>query len=395
MPAALNLLLFVLLAPALLGCSYLLILTLLSRRMPQQLAARKDLRFDIIVPAHNEAGIIKQTLQSLKKLDWPETHYRIIVIADNCTDDTAAIASANGATVLKRHNDTQRGKGYALDHGIRFFLESSPGDAVVVIDADTQVSENLLSCFAARLSSGADAIQAHYGVLNPNDSWRTRLMTIAYSAFHAVRSRGRERLHVSCGLRGNGMCFSRALLLEQPPQVYSLAEDVEYGVLLGLNDVRVHYADEALVLAELPTSGADSASQRQRWEGGRFAVAKAYSGKLLHHALRHRSRISLDLALDLLTLPLAYLCISIAVTACLAGLASLIYPTQFFWLWLCLSLLGALILHVLRGWQLSPLGPAALFDLLRVPFFIAWKLVVMLKQKGNTNWIRTKRNNRH
>lgn len=395
MQAALSLVFFIVLFPALSGCVYLLVLTLFSRSLPQHHASsQKDTRFDILIPAHNEAEVIEQTLQSLKKLQWPKAHYRLIVIADNCTDDTAVIAKACGATVLQRKNDRLRGKGYALECGIQFCLESAQADAVVVIDADTQVSANLLACFASRLSSGAQAIQAHYGVLNPDESWRTRLMTIAYSAFHAVRSRARERMGLSCGLRGNGMCFSRALLLEHPPRVYSLAEDIEYGVLLGLNGIRVHYVDEAQVLAELPTSGTDSSSQRQRWEAGRFAVAKTYTRRLLRHAVTHRNRVSLDLALDLLTLPLAYLCLSIVVTACLAGLASLIYPDQILWVWLCMGLLGMLILHVLRGWQLCPLGPAALLDLLRVPFFIGWKLFVMVKHRRNASWIRTKRNNR-
>ena len=72
------------------------------------------------------------------------------------------------------------------------------------------------------------------GVLNPQDSWRTRLMAIALASFHRVRSRARERLRLSCGIRGNGWCITHRLLREVPYRAYSLAEDIEYGIDLGL-----------------------------------------------------------------------------------------------------------------------------------------------------------------
>lgn len=394
MSFVLSLIFLMLLLPALLACTYLLTLTLLSRALVPHECRQRDSRFDVLIPAHNEAEVIERTLRSLQALDWPRSHFRIIVIADNCTDNTSDLARSAGVTVLERHNDKLRGKGYALEHGIGFSLDTDHADAVVVIDADTEVSANLLSCFAARLATGAQAIQAHYGVLNPDDSWRTRLMTIAYGAFHVVRSRARERLNVSCGLRGNGMCFSRSLLLTQPPRVYSLAEDVEYGVLLGLNGIRVHYVDDAVVRAELPTSRQGANSQRQRWETGRFMVIKTYSGQLLRQAWQRRSRVCIDLALDLLTLPLGYIVLTIALTTALASVASLWLPGLVVWVWLALALGLALLLHVLRGWQLCPLGPRALLELLRVPFFISWKLVLMLRHRHRRQWVRTKRNDR-
>ena len=98
------------------------------------------------------------------------------------------------------------------------------------MDADTLVSPNLLRAFAARLDAGAAAVQARYGVRNPDASWRTRLMAIAFALFHDLRSLGRERLGLSAGLRGNGMCFSTRLLREVPHQAFSVVEDLEYGL---------------------------------------------------------------------------------------------------------------------------------------------------------------------
>jgi cellulose synthase/poly-beta-1,6-N-acetylglucosamine synthase-like glycosyltransferase len=188
------------------------------------------------------------------------------------------------------------------------------------------------------------------------------------------------------------MCLTHALLKRQPFQVYSMTEDLEYGIQLGLKNVRVHYIDEASADAELVSSSSASASQRQRWEGGRMMVARAYTGRLLKAAWRKRSGICLELALDLLTPPLGYVALQIGLllAACLG--AAFLWPVALAWLALPLLMLLVILAHVLRGWQLSPLGPQALLDLFRVPFFIAWKLLVLLRHRGNKAWVKTKRN---
>lgn len=391
METFIHLLLALIALPVFLAGVYLAVLTLLSWRAPAPRPSDRNLRFDILVPAHNEASVIARTVASLRNIDWPESHRRIIVVADNCNDDTAERAQQAGASVIVRHDDARRGKGYALEYGITHSAADDFADAVVVVDADTTVTPNLLSAFAARLERGAQAAQAHYGVLNPDDSWRTRLVTIAYGAFHAVRSRARERMKVSCGLRGNGMCLTHALLRQHRFSIYSMTEDLEYGIILGLNGIRVHYVDEASADAELVSSGQASRSQRQRWESGRLTVMRQYAGSLLKRGIFQRNALCLELALDLLTLPLGYIALQILVLIALAGLASIFFPSALGWLALGLALIIVLLLHVLRGWQLSPLGPRALLDLCFAPFFIVWKLYVLIRDRKNRSWIRTNR----
>src|SRR5262249_55167271 len=224
---------------------------------------------------------------------------------DNCTDATAAIASKAGAHVMQRHDMEHRGKGYALDFAFKASRAREWADAVVVVDADAQVSSNLLEAFARRIERGDQAIQAHYGGSNTNASWRTRLLSIAKAAFHIVRSRGRERLALSCGIRGNGWCVTHTLLDKVPYKAYSLTEDLEYGITLGMAGFRVAYADEAHSDAEMVSGEKESRKQRQRWERGRFQLMRSRTLPLLAHALATRSRLCLDLALDLLVLPLS------------------------------------------------------------------------------------------
>ncbi len=275
-------------------------MTLLSGRSKVPRSAARTLRFDVIVPAHNEAAIIDRTIASLRSIAWPQDRFRVVVVADNCTDDTAEVARRAGADVLVRNDPSKRGKGYALQFAFNASRDNRWADAVVVVDADAEGSPNMLEAFASRIESGLHAVQCHYGVRNPMASWRTRLITIAKGSFHIVRSRARERLGLSCGIRGNGWCVTHALLQRVPFQAFSLTEDVEYGITIGLAGYRVAYADEAHADADMVSSEDIARRQRQRWEDGRMQLIRSKTLLLLAHALKGRSALCLDLAIDLL-----------------------------------------------------------------------------------------------
>ncbi len=384
-------LMFIVAVPATFACLYLLILTCLSGRVRPPRSASRDVSFDVFVPAHNEAAGIARTVANLLQLDWPAERFRVIVIADNCTDDTAGIARRAGANVIERTDAVLRGKGYALAHAFKLSRAEGRAGAVVVVDADSEASANLLQSFADRIAAGESAMQAHYGVLNASASWRTRLMAIALGAIHKVRSRARERLHLSCGIRGNGWSVTHALLDRVPYEAFSLTEDVEFGNELGLAGYRVAYCDESHVNGEMVTSEEASRSQRMRWEGGRMALIVSQVPKLLRAAVARRSRVCLDLAFDLLVPPLSYVVLDAVAVIVLALLFSRI--DRALYLWLGLADLLAVVAYVGRGWVLSGVGRAGFWDLLRVPWFIAWKVLLLVARKRPSSWVRTKREN--
>jgi hypothetical protein len=375
--------------PVLLAALYLGVLALLSRQSAPPPPAPPRLRFDLVVPAHDEEAGIAETVRSLAGLSWPPALRRIIVVADNCTDATADRASEAGALVLVR-NDPRRGKGHALAHAYARSLADGFADAVVVVDADTVVSANLLEAFAARLEAGALAVQAEYGVRNPDASWRTRLTAVAFALFHDVRSLARERLGCSAGLRGNGMCFATRLLREVPSEAYSLVEDVEYGIRLGLAGHRVRYAAEASVLGDMAAGAGAAAVQRRRWEGGRTRMVREHGWTLLRRAAAEGDRVLLDLALDLLVPPLSTLAAAVAAGAAGAGLLAVTggpaWPALP-WLAAVLALVG----YVARGWWLSGMGARGLAGLAWAPVYVLWKLTLRAGAAVPDAWIRTPR----
>jgi 1,2-diacylglycerol 3-beta-glucosyltransferase len=388
--------------PVVAASGYLFVLTVRSRQSEPPAYGAPRARFAIVVPAHDEAAGIADTVKSLLALDYDRDRFEVVVVADNCTDDTAARAAAAGARVLVRVDDKRRGKGFALAHAFETIVAEGRVDAVVVIDADTVVSPNLLRAFDARLAAGADAVQADYAVRNPDAGWRTRLMAIALGMFHVVRSTGRENLGVSCGLRGNGMCFSTDLIREVPHDAYSIVEDLEYGIRIGERGHRVHYAGEAHVYGEMVSSEKASRSQRQRWEGGRRQMVKEHALPLFRRAIATRSPLLFDLAMDLVVPPLSTLVLATAAGAAAStGLAVLTGRPN-----LAQVLFGAsgvfLVAYGIRGWQLSGTGAKGLATLGYAPVYVAWKATLPLRRtrkakapgasgESGPEWVRTTR----
>lgn len=400
-PALVTALLIVASVPALAASVYLGMLAL-AARVPEPPpgcgpGARKRPFFDIIVPAHDEELGITRTVQSIRAVDYPPDRFRVVVVADNCTDETAALASAAGATVLVRRDDVHRGKGYALTFAFDASRSTGLADAVVVVDADTIVDPTLLGVFAWHLGCGAEAVQADYAVHNSSESWRTRLMTIALALFHRVRSEARERFALSCGLRGNGMCFTHSLLARVPHHASSVVEDLEYAIELAVAGVRVGYAGEASVYGEMPSSEHASRTQRERWEGGRSRLARTRGVPLLLLALRRRSAVLADIAIDLLVPPLSYLvvltvggvCLSVVATGLKLALPVAVLP----WAVSGVAIAG----YVVRGWQRSHTGLRGVADLVWAPVYLVWKLVARLSRpgKGLDQWVRTARTATH
>jgi cellulose synthase/poly-beta-1,6-N-acetylglucosamine synthase-like glycosyltransferase len=382
--------------PVLLAAGYLLLLALLSGRRPPPLARTPHLRFDVVVPAHDEEAGIGATVRSLLAMDYPAGMRRVLVVADNCGDATAERAREAGAEVLVRRDPERRGKGYALAFGYDRVLADGWADAVVVVDADTEASPGLLRAFAARLEAGAAAVQSDNVVGNPRASWRTCLMAIAFALFNTVRSLGRERLRCSTGLRGNGMCLSVKTLREVPHQAFSLVEDLEYGLRLGLAGHRVHFAPEGQVRSVMVTEGAASGSQRRRWEGGRREMARRHGLPMVWRGLTTPDRVLLDLGLDLIVPPLAYLGAAAAGGLLAAGLLSALAgrPVGFPWAWAVG--LAALAIYVARGWVVSGTGLQGLGALAYAPLYLAWKLGLALRrpERARGEWVRTTRETR-
>ena len=91
----------------------------LRQRAPEEPSWANDPRgaLAVLIPAHNEGEAVRPTIEDAQSQRAGD---RIIVVADNCTDETATEARIAGAEVIERHDPYRRGKGYALDFGLEY-----------------------------------------------------------------------------------------------------------------------------------------------------------------------------------------------------------------------------------------------------------------------------------
>ncbi|HLJ81730.1 MAG TPA: glycosyltransferase family 2 protein, partial [Ktedonobacterales bacterium] len=339
-----------------------------SARARADTAAQSLPRFAILIPAHDEAPVIAGAVTSATALEYPPDRRDIFVVADNCTDETAAIARGAGATVYERTDERNRAKGYALG----WLLEQLEAagrryDAYVVVDADTHLSANFLTRMAAALAAGAQVAQAQYRVLNSDAAWTAGIRAVAFALFNHLRPLGRSYFGWSAGLKGNGMCFSRAVIERFGWGSYSLTEDIEYHVRLIEAGISVVYVPDATIAAEMPVNLAQARSQQARWERGRLELTRDYVLPLVRGFLRSGNTARLDAAMEILLPPLSLLIGAVCMCLVVGGLLR--------WgpgLALGLALVALLALHGIIGAALADLSARAYLSLLRAPFFIAW-----------------------
>lgn len=314
-------------------------------------------------------------------------------VADNCDDATASIARARGARVYERTDSTHRAKGFALRwllEQIRFDQHTPTYDAFVVLDADSMVDTNLLDCMNRFLDCGSLVLQAYYTVLNPTESPVAMLRYAALAALHYVRPLGRAALGLSCGLKGNGMCFAASVLERFDWKWFTLAEDVELHLALVRAGIRVDFVPQTAVRADMPISLAQATSQNERWERGRLQLVRGPVADLIRDGIRSRSALRLDAAFDQLIPPLS-LPFALGLFCQLGGMLTGVRRAMQF---ATVSLVG-LIVHLLASLILVRAPLQAYTALAHAPLYIAWKVALYARSVfvGNraSPWVRTHR----
>jgi cellulose synthase/poly-beta-1,6-N-acetylglucosamine synthase-like glycosyltransferase len=350
---------------------------------PRALPQAASGRIAVVVPAHNEEATLGECLQSLQLAITADGQADLVVVADCCTDATAAVAQAQGARVLVRDAAAERGKGFALRHAWQQ-LRTEPVAALAVVDADSVVDRSFVREIRRHLHSDADAVQVRNLVRNASASPRTRLLALGLCAMNLVRPLGRERLGCSAGLFGNGFAVRREALEQVPFSGRSITEDLDYHIRLVLAGRRVRFVDTTSVWSDMPTTEREARGQRARWEGGRLNAAIRWAPRLLRGVAAGRLRL-LEPLLDLLLLPLAY-------HAALLSLL-LLLPWTPGRIWGAFGL-AVLAFHVALAARLG----GRLRDLAflpAVPFYLLWKLAllgrIVAAARPGAAWLRAPR----
>ena len=344
----------------------------------------------ILVPAHNEEGGIEQTLATLVPQLAPGD--RLLVVADNCSDATAARARAAGAEVVERAHATDRGKGFALAFGVDR-LRADPPAAVLIVDADCELAPGSLEVLAAELGRTQRPVQALYLMLAPADAGLARrLAQFAWRVRNWARPAGWHRLGLPCQLMGTGMAFTWEMLRDAPLANASIVEDMKLGIELAKAGRAPVFCDQACVTSRFPDSAAASTTQRTRWEHGHLEMILREVPAILRGALARRDGGLFGMALDLAVPPLALLAGLLAVDWLLA-LGAWLFGAGTGAVLAASALLAGFLLAVVGAWFVRGRDLVRFTELLSVPWYIAAKLPVYVRfiVRRQRAWVRTDR----
>lgn len=364
---------------------------ILGRPRPDSQPIPADCRLAILIPAHNEAAILSQTLANLR----PQLRStdRMVVIADNCDDNTAQIAREGGAEAIERQDDERRGKGYALDYGLQILGRGTIPDVVIIVDADCSVGTNAIAQLTNQVLRTHRPVQACYLMTLPEQSnLKARVSSFSARVKNFVRLYGLERLGLPGLLTGTGMAFPWAALQSVDLASGHIAEDMKLGMDLAIAGYPPAFCPAALVTADLPQSDQAATSQRTRWEHGRLQVFTTYVPLLLRQALAQRRLDLAIMALDLTIPPLTLLVALWGMVGISSVIAGLLINA---WVGAQISAVSGVCLTVavLASWLRFGQGDISIGQLLTVPLYMLWKVPIYLKflTKPQQAWVRTER----
>ena len=259
----------------------------------------------VLVPAHNEQAVIQATLHNLLAQLRPGD--RLLVVADNCSDDTAQLARQAGAEVVERFHEFHRGKGFALDFGVRH-LASKPPEVLVIVDADCALEPGSLEALAQTTMTHQRPVQALYLMHAPAvATLKHRIAEWAWRVKNQVRPLGWHRMGWPCQLMGTGMAFPWPMAERMALANGHLVEDMKLGADLALAGSPPLFCPQARVTSEFPTTPAAQHSQRKRWEHGHLSMLFGLGPRVLWQGLKRFHMPTVAMALDLLVPPVALL----------------------------------------------------------------------------------------
>jgi cellulose synthase/poly-beta-1,6-N-acetylglucosamine synthase-like glycosyltransferase len=351
-------------------------------------------RIAVLMPAHDESPIIASSVRSvlpqLSKID------RLVVVADNCTDDTAEIAIREGAEVIERTNAKDRGKGFALDFGVRH-LESDAPDIVLIVDADCHVADGSIDTLARYCERTHRPIQANYLMhAHEGAAPNMRLAEFAWLVKNHVRPLGLRRLGLPCQLMGTGMAFPWQIIRDASLATGHIVEDLKLGLDLARDGAAPLFCPDTLVSSNFPVSTKGVQMQRTRWEHGHLSVILSEAPSLVLGSLKSRSLDQLALALDLCVPPLAFLMLATGAIWILSvamyffsGMLAPFAAATLAALLISASVILAWATHGRQTISFSDLTLGFLYPLRKISVYIGFLF------SRQVEWVRSKRNGDH
>jgi len=357
-------------------------------------ATKKDSNqalYAILIPAYNEEKVIAATLTAL--IPQVASAHQILVVADNCNDQTAQIASQLGVTVLERFDEARRGKGYALDFGIKYLKTNACPEVVFFLDADCIVSKGSIGILINKAKSLQRPVQAsNLSSSGESSSLKMRVASFAMIFKNYIRPLGLKMLKGPCLLSGTGMAFPWSIVDKLQFATGNIAEDMQMGINCVLLGAAPYYCEDVLIESSFPEEETAEKTQRTRWEHGHLRIIISEGPKLLVNSVKKKDRSVFLMGLEICVPPLSLL----VLLQILVGGITIIYGfvvKEVSFMALGLFPPTSLAIIILLGWWGFARGILPSKYLLLIPWYVIQKIPIYLKfiYKPENRWIRTSR----
>ena len=342
----------------------------------------------VLIPAHNEEAVLHDTLESL--IPQLRNGDRVVVVADNCDDDTSKIAHSFGAIVLNRCDTVNRGKGFALDFGISFLKECAP-DILIMMDADCTIHAGAIDALVAQVTATGRPAQACYLMESPsNPKPKDCVSALAFLIKNLVRPRGLFQLGLPCLLTGTGMAFPWSVIAHAKLASDNIVEDMQLGLDLALEGHAPLFCGGARVTGHLPKQNTIAYGQRTRWEHGHLQTILKQAPRMFKAGIRHRKVQALALAMELSVPPLALL-VMLLNTACVVSITAGFLGASWLPAKLLCSAVIAIVVSLATAWSRFGRATVPMSGLMAAPLYMAWKVPMYFAflSKRHTEWNRT------
>lgn len=236
----------------------------------------KKLKYAVVIAARNEEKVVGNLISSVQKNDYPQDKLQVFVIAHNCTDKTAEVARAAGATVYEYNNPDERTKGYAFKYLFKKIEEdygTQSFDGYFVLDADNILDKDYFDKMndAFVYYNGERVITS----CRNSKNFGSNVMSASYGLYFLLgcrfESRGRSVVGCSTRVSGTGFLFN-AKTVENGWNYVTLTEDWEFSADQVLQGRNIVYCDDAMFYDEQPVGHKIMLRQRLRWAKGHLLV---------------------------------------------------------------------------------------------------------------------------
>jgi cellulose synthase/poly-beta-1,6-N-acetylglucosamine synthase-like glycosyltransferase len=359
------------------------------RQYRQSLSERRP-RVAILIPAHNEEVGVSATIASL--VSQLVAGDRMLVVADNCTDGTATAAIKAGAEVRERTDLIQRGKGYALDFGVRCLAADAP-EVLIIIDADCIAAPTTIDHLArTALQSGRPVQSLNLMQAPPGSGPLKKIAEFAWIVKNLVRPLGYFRLGLPCQLMGTGMAFPWAAISSASLATSSIVEDMKLGMEFANAGLAPLFCPNAKITSMFPVSASGVKAQRTRWEHGHISMILKVAPKLLAQGVANRNIGLMALVFDICVPPLALLTMLVVLLSMVSGvfgvMTKLYAPAL-----LAGGVLAALGIAILLAWWRYGRQKLSAGNLVMAFIYMMWKIPLYIGffVRRQVEWVRAKR----